>query len=338
MPFVDSNLYIDKYDWTDPAKLSGTYISGSFKDVFLELTPNIWANRGQESGSSVPTIDWNNLAARAMANANPNRPVVDIPVFLYELRELPGMIHHLGQLLKRNRRSFTDPYSVSETYLGWTFGWRPLINDLISMVTFQKAIANRIAYLERLRSKSSIRRSLGSLSSPNTQSATQVIAGGSKASVSGYTTTNTKTEVWYTMRMQLITDLSSVAAVREAAIRTVFGLELSPATLWELVPWSWLVDWFTNFGQLLSLTRGIVEYRQSNLNLMAKTTIEINHVLTSASAGIALSGNTKATRILKQRKASVPHAFPALYMPWLSYGQIGILGALATLRMRGSRR
>lgn len=32
----------------------------------------------------------------------------------------------------------------------------------------------------------------------------------------------------------------------------LLGLELTPEVLWELAPWSWAVDWFTNLGDVIS--------------------------------------------------------------------------------------
>nr|QDH89126.1 MAG: hypothetical protein H3BulkLitter17903_000001 [Leviviridae sp.] len=32
----------------------------------------------------------------------------------------------------------------------------------------------------------------------------------------------------------------------------VYGLNLNPEVLWELTPWSWAVDWFTNAGEVIS--------------------------------------------------------------------------------------
>ena len=32
----------------------------------------------------------------------------------------------------------------------------------------------------------------------------------------------------------------------------VFGLRLTPSVLWELTPWSWAVDWFTNAGDVIT--------------------------------------------------------------------------------------
>jgi len=34
--------------------------------------------------------------------------------------------------------------------------------------------------------------------------------------------------------------------------KQVFGAKLTPETLWNLTPWSWAVDWFSNTGDVLS--------------------------------------------------------------------------------------
>jgi hypothetical protein len=34
--------------------------------------------------------------------------------------------------------------------------------------------------------------------------------------------------------------------------KKLFGISLTPDVLWELTPWSWAVDWFTNTGDVLS--------------------------------------------------------------------------------------
>jgi hypothetical protein len=32
----------------------------------------------------------------------------------------------------------------------------------------------------------------------------------------------------------------------------LFGLNLTPDLVWNLTPWSWAIDWFTNFGDVVS--------------------------------------------------------------------------------------
>jgi len=33
--------------------------------------------------------------------------------------------------------------------------------------------------------------------------------------------------------------------------KNVFGLNISPDVLWQLAPWSWAVDWFSNTGDVI---------------------------------------------------------------------------------------
>lgn len=44
----------------------------------------------------------------------------------------------------------------------------------------------------------------------------------------------------------------TVAAARKALeLRTKYGLDVDPALLWELTPWSWFVDWFLPVGEAI---------------------------------------------------------------------------------------
>jgi hypothetical protein len=35
-------------------------------------------------------------------------------------------------------------------------------------------------------------------------------------------------------------------------MREILGLDLTPSTLWNLAPWTWAVDWFSNAGDVIS--------------------------------------------------------------------------------------
>lgn len=39
--------------------------------------------------------------------------------------------------------------------------------------------------------------------------------------------------------------------------RKLLGIKLDAEVLWELAPWSWLIDWFTNIGDIISINSGI---------------------------------------------------------------------------------
>jgi len=47
---------------------------------------------------------------------------------------------------------------------------------------------------------------------------------------------------------------------RYALLADRLGLKLTPDTLWNLAPWSWAVDWFSNAGDVISNLSDIGEY------------------------------------------------------------------------------
>nr|UJQ85594.1 MAG: hypothetical protein 1 [Leviviridae sp.] len=46
--------------------------------------------------------------------------------------------------------------------------------------------------------------------------------------------------------------LRNAMAVASIQARKVLGISLTPDTVWNLTPWSWAIDWFSNSGDLLS--------------------------------------------------------------------------------------
>jgi hypothetical protein len=46
------------------------------------------------------------------------------------------------------------------------------------------------------------------------------------------------------------------------ASKLVFGLDITPQTLWEMTPWSWAIDWVTNAGDVLSNLSAYKTYGQ----------------------------------------------------------------------------
>lgn len=66
----------------------------------------------------------------------------------------------------------------------------------------------------------------------------------------------TTRRTWFTGAYSyfLSEDDSSVARMRgyEEQARYLLGLSMTPEVLWNLVPWTWLIDWFSNLGTLVS--------------------------------------------------------------------------------------
>jgi hypothetical protein len=78
-------------------------------------------------------------------------------------------------------------------------------------------------------------------------------------------TRRTSVDVWFSGKFKYyIPGLGTSKWVRAKYLAKQFGLRLNPSVVWNLTPWSWLIDWFSNAGSVISNLQDDVE------NLVAK--------------------------------------------------------------------
>ena len=125
----------------------------------------------------------------------------------------------------------------------------------------------------------------------------------------------------------------------------VFGLSLTPDVLWELTPWSWAVDWFSNAGDVINnvtnfgaaglvmrygfmMTEVIEEYRVelTGCRLRAKTK---PNTYISVPIGPSAFGNRLISR---SRSSANPFGF-GVGWEGLSPTQLAITAALGITRL-----
>lgn len=179
----------------------------------------------------------------ALANASPYKSEVNLPLFLFELRELPSMLQQLGRVLKRQVR----PTDVAGGYLAYSFGWAPLVNDLLSLFDLTKKIEERKAYFRRLERGTRLRRSLGTkqVRVTNVNSATLLTAVNSKTALKIVGELTETQKIWFTLNAKLRQPLlMSPSDLHSLSRRQVLGLRINPSDIWDAIPWSWLIDYF----------------------------------------------------------------------------------------------
>jgi hypothetical protein len=128
----------------------------------------------------------------------------------------------------------------------------------------------------------------------------------------------------------------SVDEIRHKAFRSAFGLEASLSTVWEALPWSWFIDWFSDLGDYCQAHRNAVGatpgqcFRMVHSESTTIYTILSEHP--SLNPNITVSGPAMTRRTRKTRSVLSPAAFPSVSFPFLTGRQLGILGSLAVLR------
>jgi len=203
--------------------------------------------------------------AEAWNKFRPTKPSADSGQWLAELKQLPQ-----NPWPWKN----TDPWSLKSRilqfknlgsqYLNYEFGWRPFVNDLLKIFKTAKNIENKIAYLRKNNNKwvkrrgtiknetSTVRETKsGNISIPVLT--TYFYANSSWNTYERLLTVNDR--IWFEASWKFyIHDLSvdkadSVWSSR--LLRHLYGLTLTPALAWELIPFSWLQDWFLNVQDVL---------------------------------------------------------------------------------------
>lgn len=115
-------------------------------------------------------------------------------------------------------------------------------------------------------------------------------------------------------------------------IRVALGGTVDLATLWELLPWSWLIDWFSNVGAFLAARRNILGWVPGQCFTMTHTVLGVDHRIDLTGSSFKGTMTTpNFVRETKSRTVGVP-VLPEAQLPILNLKQIGILASLAILR------
>lgn len=203
------------------------------------------------------------LGATAVARCKPTNSAIDFGQFAGELlREGLPRFGASADWAERTRRL----KAAGDDYLNVEFGWQPLVSDLN---TFADNVDSTYAALQQLRRDDGrlVRRSY-SFPEINTSETVELTnPGGIFPSLNGnYFLQNLnakrfrQTEVWRrqwfsgAFRYFLPASLKGESELGDlrALIEHSLGLSLTPELIWNLTPWSWAVDWFSNTGDVIA--------------------------------------------------------------------------------------
>jgi hypothetical protein len=294
--------------------------TGYFSPTFESYVADVLGNSNEFPHIGVSGAPNDVAAATAGAAAtNPSRPYVDIPVNILELGDITRLLQRQGQGLAR----------LGRENLRYQFGIRPLVGDLTKLLYFSDQVERRVQELTRLRSSHGLRRTTGVFSGAATDSISRVIQSDGiyvVGTFGGTTTQNVRVHCRWLP--DDVGALSAPGAMRGLARRAVLGLTLDHSTLWEAMPWSWLIDWASTIGTFFRANRNIVGATLSDVSVMRHTRTEYSWG--GWTDGVARITPITAVREAKQRATSF--VAPTAHFPFLSGNQMGILASLAITR------
>jgi hypothetical protein len=214
-----------------------------------------------------------------------------------------------------------------------------LISDLKKLANFPDSMKKRAKELDKLNSGGLKRRmNLDSASAYDTITTSMVGEGRvPNFELNGSGAVN----VWGTIRWfpnKLPSNSPLTSGMPGQMKRALLGLRADQITLniWEALPWSWLVDYFTNFGDFLQATSGRSSAKAGACCIMKRYSW---HFASTAQQGSAIGGNKPLTMVpatIRQEMKSRSVVYPTLEVPFpsLTGKQLSILGSLAALKVR----
>lgn len=197
----------------------------------------------------------------------PGRPQAQVATFLGELRDLPRMLHDTANFFRNLTRGGGNP---GNNYLAVQFGWIPFLKDIREMIKLSQDIERQLEMLRKHNGQWMLRKG-GVMQDTNVLDeweggwAFQPAPPSNMLEFSDCTHQGKLTygrKVWFSGRFRYyipLRELNSVAW-RGKTIRALFGANVTPEVVWELIPWSWLIDYFTNAGDIFAnLSNGAVD-------------------------------------------------------------------------------
>lgn len=184
----------------------------------------------------------------------------DIPRSVVSLRAALSELVRIDKSLKHNqlREVFNlgkQTSILSNEWLSYNFGWRQLYSDITSLLSSPEKIAKQINFLLSRSGKNTTYRSKRLFTSRvSNVSGFEIYKAGGDA---GPNTVSTDLERQTELRMVInaIFDFPPVdlPSFKQKLFYNKLGAFVTPTDLYNLVPWTWLIDWFTGFGNYVEI-------------------------------------------------------------------------------------
>jgi len=261
-------------------------------------------------------------ATNAAARSNPSRPFVDLPVAIFELPEIT-------QLIRRGGRSVFA--RAGRHNLAYHYGIAPFVGDLAKLSQFEDQLTRRMLEIERIQERGVLKRTLRVGEWRNTQTISRVMQS-HQYFWTDNVTFDTHQVVKAHVRWIPTVDFSLLTFDEKLrlAMRSVLGLTIDRSSVWEALPWSWLIDWGYNVSEYFKATRNIMPVELADVSIMRETRTKFTSNGVSFGGAGSQSG-IDSERVTKTRVNNVP-VTPVAHLPILNGREVGILASLAVTR------
>lgn len=218
------------------------------------------------------------------------------------------------------------------------------MDDIRKAIRFHDIVSKRHRQLNRmLDDPSRAHQSRSMLDYKRSQSTKSVLVNTSGQITYNGTRTDISTEeVWATVRWKPKSHMRNLGsdAIKAYAFRTALGLSRNniPLVAWKILPWSWLIDWFTNVSEYIQANQNMIDFIPSHGCIMIhrRDTSTIPGGTWSWSGGrVVRLSRTEYVNELKSRYPVSSFSSFSIQkkLPYLDNFKMSVLGSLAILKI-----
>lgn len=344
--------YLDGEKWNTPDHYLGQ--RAEYSGPLLPAGPETftWPPSAHSSDQQLEV-----LGTKAIAQCSPAKPTADISVAIGEIykegmpRVVGDILRHWGALSSRDRRR-----AIGSEYLNVEFGWKPLIRDIKKLA---KAVEDgETIWAQYVKNAGKpVRRTysfpntdeivsildmgtIGPWFSPSSSILSDPLASGGKV----VRTHRVSKKQWFSGSFMYFLPAEYAGGfVREGSnalvkAKKLYGLTVTPDTLWNLAPWSWAVDWFANVGDFLAnVSNWAVDSQVLSYGYMMETSVS-SYTYTYVGPTRLRRGGVRPVDVsmvveTKKRIRATPYGFGQSW-DGFSTSQKAIIAALGLSRSR----
>jgi hypothetical protein len=253
LPVTPCNLFKERTDWTPVG-----FLNPNLPNLGLRWLKGACPTAAQTYGTtpSVSTLSAEQAVTMLLARTNPFRQEVDVPVLIVELMTMTS-------LLTKVKGSIVN--GAGDLFLRKEFEIDPFMSDIAELDKILKTLSIRIREYNSLFGKGGLHRRVKQLHrgrEVTTELSVPFHTSPSPVNVTGKVTKErvirwSGTVRWFP-KHGLLPQPDPIVKVR-AILSEMFGLNPKNhgfSQLWELIPFSFLMDYFVNLNEILGSAKG----------------------------------------------------------------------------------
>lgn len=286
----DPNKYYPQYRYPLEGASVGRTTSGfTFPLVDNELIPPISLFGSDERSGLIAEASTGALNGRGRADANLYESLAELDS---AFGTVPGIAKNALAVIAQKRRLLERARDLGSAYLAYRYGLKPIMSDIEAVTKgIQKAVG-RVRQTAR-----------STVASQRVHTAT---------GTSSYGGACTYQKRWVTTEDLRVTAGSLDEFEASVAYNLGFTWKGLATLPWELLPYSFVLDWFANVGDLIGSCVPLVGFNQLGAWITTERTVVEQYDIvgvTTPNAGLALlqpvTGSCKATWKVKRRYPTV---------------------------------